>query len=80
MELHGALRLGRGLQVTAAGRIGRDADRGALQVDVSYPLRQLIGGQVDTFLHVQYFNGFGESLLTYREHHQTLRVGISFVR
>jgi outer membrane phospholipase A len=80
LELHGALRFGRGLQVAAIGRIGENADRGAIQIDVSYPLKQQIGGEVDVFLHVQYFNGFVESLLTYQEHHETIRVGISFVR
>jgi outer membrane phospholipase A len=80
LGLHGALRFGRGLQIAATGRIGENADRGAIQIDVTYPLKKHIGGDVDTFLHVQYFNGFTESLLTYREHHETIRVGISFVR
>jgi outer membrane phospholipase A len=80
LEMHGALRLGRGLQLAATGRVGENADRGAFQLDLTYPLKHFIGGEVDTFLMVQYFNGFAESLLTYQEHHQTLRVGISFVR
>jgi outer membrane phospholipase A len=31
-------------------------------------------------VHLQYFNGFTESLLDYREHHQVIRLGVSFVR
>ena len=79
-DLYAALRWQRGLQVAAAGRIGESGDRGAIQIDVTYPLKQYVGGEVDTFLHIQYFNGFAESLLTYREHQQTLRVGVAFVR
>jgi outer membrane phospholipase A len=78
--LDGVLRFGRGWQVAASGRIGADPGKGAVQIDVSYPLKRFIGGQVDTFAHVQYFNGFGESIRTYNEHDQMLRVGISFVR
>jgi outer membrane phospholipase A len=79
-DAYAAVRFGRGLQVAAAGRIGESGDRGAIQVDVTHPLKRYVGGDVGTFLHVQYFNGFAESLLTYREHHQTIRVGIAFVR
>ena len=79
-DLYASLRFGRGLQVAAAGRIGERGDRGAIQVDLTYPLKQYVGGEVDTYLLVQYFNGFAESLLTYREHQQTLRVGVAFVR
>jgi outer membrane phospholipase A len=80
VELYAALRVADGLQVAATGRLGDAGDKGAIQVDVTYPLKRYIGGQVDTFFHVQYFNGFGESLLEYNEHHQRIRAGISFVR
>ena len=79
-ELHGALRFGDGLHIDAIGRLGEDGSKGAVQFDITYPLRPLIGGGVDTYFHVQYFNGFAETLLDYREHHQTIRAGISFVR
>ena len=51
-----------------------------MQVDLSYPLRPLVVVGGDIYFHVQYVNGFAESLLDYREHRQTLRAGVSFVR
>ena len=78
--LDGTLRFGHGWQIAALGRIGAHPGKGAIQVDVSYPLKQFIGGKVDTFFHVQYFNGFGESIHTYDEHDQKLRFGVSFIR
>ena len=77
VELFGAVRFGDGLHVTATGRIGDDPGKGAIQLDVTYPLRRL---RVDAYFHVQYFNGYTESLLDYREHHQALRLGVSLVR
>jgi outer membrane phospholipase A len=76
-ELFGAVRFGDALHVTAAGRLGDHPGRGAVQLDVTYPLRSL---RVDAYLHLQYFNGYTESLLDYREHHQAVRLGVSLVR
>jgi outer membrane phospholipase A len=75
-----AVRFAGNLQLAAEVRPSDDWERGAVQVDLTYPLKRYVGGPVDTFLHVQYFNGFAESILTYRDHHQTLRVGVSFIR
>jgi phospholipase A1 len=69
-----------GLQASVAARVGDDWDKGSVQVDLSYPLRQLLGGNVDLYLHAQYFNGFGESLLDYNESTSQFRVGFSLVR
>jgi outer membrane phospholipase A len=80
LAFYAALRFGRDLQLAVEARPGDDWERGAVQVDLTYPLKRYVGGPVETFLHVQYFNGFAESLLTYREHHQALRIGVSFVR
>jgi outer membrane phospholipase A len=77
VELFTALRFGDDLHVTATGRLADGASRGALQLDVTYPLRKV---RLDAYLHLQYFNGFTESLLEFREHHQALRLGLSFVR
>jgi outer membrane phospholipase A len=76
-ELFGAVRFGDGLHVTATGRLGDHPDRGAFQLDVTYPLRKL---RLDAYLHLQYFNGYTESLLEYNKHHQAIRLGVSFVR
>jgi outer membrane phospholipase A len=77
VELFAAVRFGEDLHITATGRIADDPGKGSFQLDVSYPLRKL---RADAYFHVQYFNGYAESLLNYREHDQVVRIGLSFVR
>jgi outer membrane phospholipase A len=69
-----------GLLVSALGRVGDDWDKGGVQVDVTYPLNRLLGGNFDLFLDVQGFYGYGESLLEYRERTSALRIGVALVR
>lgn len=81
---YGELRLvaGRagGLQVAASGRIGEEGNHGSVLVDVTYPIRVITFGNFDAYLDVQYFNGYGESLLNYNQEGETLRFGVSLVR
>ena len=70
----------RGLQVSALGRLGDDADHGSLQLDVTYPMMRLLKGSFSLYLHAQYFTGYGESLLGYRERSDIFRVGMSLYR
>ena len=56
-----------GLQLRTTARIGDDWDKGSVQLDLSYPLGKLTRESVDLYLHAQYFNGFGETLLEYNE-------------
>lgn len=77
-----ALRFGRddGLMLTALLRRGT-AGKGGTQVDLSYPLRRSIFSGVGAFLHLQYFNGYGETLLDYDEPRDPqFRIGFSIVR
>lgn len=69
-----------GLQLAAVARLGDDADKGSLQLDLTYPLRQRLGGNMDVYLHAQFFTGYGESLLDYNRSDNTFRLGISMVR
>lgn len=76
------LRLGRddGLILAALLRQGT-AGKSATQLDLSYPLRRSIFSGVGAFVHLQYFNGYGQTLMDYN--HSTgsqLRLGISLVR
>jgi outer membrane phospholipase A len=77
VEIFGALRFGDDLNVTGTGRVGGDPGKGSFQLDVTYPLNRF---RIDAYLQLQYFNGYAESLLGYREHHQEIRLGVGFVR
>lgn len=70
----------RGLQLAAWGRAGQDFERGSVQVDLTYPLHNLLSRSFSFYLQAQYFNGYGESLLYYNEHSATWRVGIGLFR
>jgi outer membrane phospholipase A len=81
MEIRAVVGQGGGLQLAATGRLGNDSfDLGSLQLDLSFPIRQLSGKNLDVYFHTQYFTGFGESLLLYNQHDSTYRFGISLVR
>ena len=60
---------------------GYPGDKGSLQLDLSYRLKRLLLSDAGGFLHFQYFNGYGESLLDYnRSGPAQFRVGVSIVR
>jgi len=67
------------LNVSVFLRAGQSLRYGAMQVDVTYPIDALYKNFAAYFL-VQYWNGYGESLLNYDRHTQTVRFGISLVR
>lgn len=69
-----------GLQAAVLGRLSDDFERGSIQLDVSYPLRKIMNDNVDLYLHAQLFNGYGETLLNYRDTDTSFRIGFSLVR
>jgi len=70
-----------GFGVAATVRKGTMAGHGSLQVDLSYPLDRLLGGNLEAYLHVQYFNGWGETLRTYNQRLPSqIRIGLMVVR
>jgi outer membrane phospholipase A len=69
-----------GLQIAATGRLGEGGGQGSVLVDVTYPVRALSFGNIDAYLDVQYFNGYGESILNYNQNNESVRFGISLVR
>lgn len=80
---YGELRLvlGRndGLALSATTRTGKGFDHGAAQVDLTIPTR-MFGGNVASFFQIQYWTGYGESLLDYDKRTETVRAGIALVR
>ncbi|HWA26570.1 MAG TPA: phospholipase A [Lacunisphaera sp.] len=68
-----------GIQINVTGMIGRDWDKGSVQVDVTQPIK-IPAVHFDTFLHLQFFDGYGECLRDYNRRSSTWRAGISLVR
>ncbi len=57
------------------------AGKGSAQLDLSYRLKQSLFADVGGFLHLQYFTGYGESILEYnRRNRPEFRIGFSIVR
>jgi phospholipase A1 len=67
------------LSVSVTGRLGKDFDKGSLQFDVSYPT-EFMTGNFAMYLTLQYWNGYGESLLNYNRKSEALRAGFSLAR
>ena len=67
-----------GLDFFATLRKGTASDYGSVEVNFSYPLSKLSGGDLTGWLLLQYFSGYGESLLDYnRKLDSQWRLGIA---
>ena len=53
---------------------------GSLQLDLTYPLRRILFGNIDVYLQAQYVNSLAESLINYKERNEALRFGLAIVR
>lgn len=64
---------------TAVVRVGT-AGKASLLLDMSRRTRDIKVGPLSGYLHVQFFNGFGESILDYNERRNAqLRIGLAIV-
>lgn len=68
-----------GPELALTGRTGSGWEHSTYQVDLTVPLRFKLSNFASYFL-MQYFDGYGESLITYRAKSAVLRAGFSFVR
>ena len=67
-----------GLDFWTTLRKGERSTYGSMELNVSYPLSKLSGGDLTGWLTLQYFNGYGESLLDYnRKLDSQWRLGIA---
>jgi outer membrane phospholipase A len=67
-----------GLDFWATLRKGTRSDYGSVELNASYPLSKLSGGDLTGWLMLQYFGGYGESLLDYNAKLDAqLRLGIA---
>ena len=70
-----------GAQVATSLRKGVRKHPYSVQMDLSIPLKTARLGNLGGYLHLQYFNGFGENLLDYdRRVRSQLRIGLMISR
>lgn len=69
-----------GLRLSTSTRFNLSSGKGALGVDLSYPLPRLLGGGPDFYLFGQSFVGYGENLLDYNRRTTRFRIGVALVR
>lgn len=78
-ELQLSLAKNDSFQLSVATRIGSAGNKGSVQVDLTQPVRiPLIN--LETYLQLQYFDGYGESLRTFSQKSSAWRIGLGFVR
>lgn len=69
-----------GAMMTALYRHGTGG-YSAAQLDLSYPVSDKLFGRTGTFVHLQLFEGYGETLIDYNQYEDIqLRLGISLAR
>lgn len=62
------------------GRLGKGAHKGSLQADLTIPVKSDKMFDFATYVLIQYWNGYGESLRSYNQRSETVRAGFSLVR
>ena len=69
-----------GPALALTSRLGRGMHKGSLQADLTFPVKFDKLFDFATYVLIQYWNGYGESLLSYNHRTETVRAGFSLVR
>ena len=56
-------------EITIRNNLEKDTNRGAVQLGYSFPFNDRVKG------YVQYFNGYGESLIDYNRFQERISIG-----
>lgn len=79
MDLTASLGKNDSIDISVYLRPGQSFKKGVVQIDLTYPLDVVFKNFAGYFL-VQYWNGYGESLINYDKRSETIRFGVSLVR
>ena len=80
VEMQAILGYDDGPSLVLTSRLGRDGDKGSLQADLNIPVKFDRMFDFATYVLVQYWLGYGESLLDYNVESSAVRIGFSLVR
>lgn len=70
-----------GLELATTFRKGTESGYGSIQFDLTYPLDRILFRNAASYIHLQYFDGWGETLLHYDQRFPAqYRIGISLFR
>ena len=69
-----------GIKCAVTTYVGTGLNRGAFQIDLSYPLTDVTRGWINCFIYAQWFDGWGESMRAYDERSNRVLLGIAFIR
>jgi len=70
-----------GFQLASTLRKGTRSEAYSVQLDASYPLKTPWLGNLGGYLHLQYFDGYGENLIDYNEKGRPeFRIGLMLTR
>ncbi len=79
-DLEVAWKLQDSWKLAATLRKGTGAGKGSAQFDATYPIGEILRGNLDVYLNLQYYSGFAETLLSYNQSHDYFRIGFSMFR
>ncbi|MEE9611981.1 MAG: phospholipase A [Desulfatiglandales bacterium] len=69
-----------GLELRSNMRKGTGSGKGSIQIDFTYPLGKILSGNFNGYFLVQYFSGYGETLLHYNQKDTQFRIGFALYR
>jgi phospholipase A1 len=78
-QLRGSLGKANGPLLAFTSTAGKGLDHRSVQLDMTYSVHVRFL-DMSIFVLVQYFNGYGESLLSYNQKSESLRLGVALVR
>lgn len=74
------LKAGRADSLVLGSNLRWAAEGGSIQLDLTYPLRRFLFGNIDLYLQAQYVNSLAESLIDYKTRNEAFRLGFAIVR
>lgn len=70
----------KGLKLSTNLRKGTSSGKGSIQVDFTYPMKEVFSSPLNMYFQVQFYSGYAETLLYYNEDYTFLRAGLAVHR
>jgi outer membrane phospholipase A len=74
------IRVGKADSLVLGSELSWAKEGGSIQADLTYPVHQFLGDNLEIYLHLQYVNALAESLINYQNRTEAFRIGFSIVR